>query len=75
MVLRSLAEVKALSHEFDATIAAAFEGSARLNTGEVGNAFRYVPTMGARTPEALATLTRLAPMAAELLARRCSPAG
>lgn len=66
-VLRSFAAVEGLSREFDATMAAAFEGSGGLNSGGAGNSFRYVPTMGERTPEALAMLTRLAPVAAELL--------
>jgi hypothetical protein len=70
-VLRALADVEALSLEFDACMRDAFPSAVGadgpMNTGEAGNEFRYVPTMCERTPYALSLVQRLAVTAAELL--------
>jgi ectoine hydroxylase-related dioxygenase (phytanoyl-CoA dioxygenase family) len=45
----------------------AFADPGHTNTGAAGNQFRYVPTMCERTPNSLALLQRLAPVASAIL--------
>lgn len=66
-VLPSFADVGALSAEVDACLSDAFADSNHLNTGAAGNQFRYVPTMCERTPNSLALVQQLAPVASAIL--------
>jgi ectoine hydroxylase-related dioxygenase (phytanoyl-CoA dioxygenase family) len=66
-VLPQLANVAALGTEIDTCMQDAFADPSHMNTGAAGNRFRYVPTMCERTPESLALVRKLAPMAAAIL--------
>ena len=66
-LLPRLANVAALSAEFDACMSDAFAGPSHMNAGAAGNQFRYVPTMCERTPHSLALVQRLAPVASLIL--------
>jgi ectoine hydroxylase-related dioxygenase (phytanoyl-CoA dioxygenase family) len=66
-VLRRFADVDALSAEFDACMSDAFADPSHTNSGSAGNEFRYVPTMCERTPNSLALMRQLAPVASAIL--------
>jgi len=69
VVLRGLFDPVPLAAELTRTLADAFAGSAPVNVGSGGNAFRYVPMMCERTPHSLALLDQLSDIAPAMLGR------
>ena len=62
-----------LTAELTHTLADAFSGSAPINVGSAGNAFRYVPMMSERTPHSLALLDRCSGTATGIFGRTAIP--
>jgi hypothetical protein len=73
VVLRGFFDPAPLSQEVDRALADAHRRESAANTGNAGNAFRYVAMMCERTPVSLALLDALAAPTAELLGRDVIP--